>query len=116
MKRTSVEHRAYYSAGLDDIDRYIREHHQPQNTFIGSQSNGPTDIMDPITIHPYFPEGIQLSGNLFLPNTFDVLQLLSYFAAGWAAILLTTSVIVKKINPALSKGDQALIWWFVLCK
>lgn len=64
--------------------------------------------------HPYFPEGLTLSGDTFTPNNWDVLSLISTFAAGWAVILGTASLIVKKINPTLKKSDQALVWWFIL--
>lgn len=69
-----------------------------------------------ISAHPYFPEGITLSGNTFTPNDWDVFSLISAFAVGWAVILGAASVIVKKINPALKKLDQALVWWFILSK
>jgi hypothetical protein len=66
--------------------------------------------------HPYYPIGIALSGNTFVANDWDVVSLISAFAAGWAVILGTASVVVKRINPTLKKSDQALVWWFILSK
>ena len=69
-----------------------------------------------IAAHPYFPPGIALSGDLFLPNNWDVLTLVATFMAGWAVILGVTLVIVKKVNPNLKVSDQGLVLWFVLCE
>jgi hypothetical protein len=72
--------------------------------------------MNTTILHPYYPEGSKISGDVFVANDWGVLELISAFAAGWAVILGTTSLIVKKINPALKRSDQALVWWFMLCE
>ena len=66
--------------------------------------------------HPYYPEGIALSGGVFNANHWDVLTLILVFASGWAAILATTLAIVKKVNPGLKSTDRLLVLWFVLSK
>jgi cholestenol delta-isomerase len=66
-------------------------------------------------LHPYFPEGILLSGNNFVPNDWDVATLILAFAAGITVILGITLVVVRKINPRLKLSDQGLILWFVMC-
>jgi cholestenol delta-isomerase len=71
------------------------------------------DISPPL--HPYFPEGILLSGNNFVPNNWDVTTLILAFAAGITVILGITLAVVRKINPRLKFSDQGLILWFVMC-
>jgi cholestenol delta-isomerase len=66
-------------------------------------------------VHPYFPEGILLSGNNFVPNDLDVATLILAFAAGITVILGITLVVARKINPGLKLSDQGLILWFVMC-
>jgi len=66
-------------------------------------------------LHPYFPEGIPLSGNNFVPNDWDVATLILAFAAGITVILGITLVVARKINPRLKLSDQGLILWFVMC-
>lgn len=72
-------------------------------------------IEDPAT-HPYFPQSVVLSGGTFVANDWDVVTLIAVFAAGWAAIMSVTLLIVKQVNPSLKKADRALVLWFVLCK
>jgi len=69
-----------------------------------------------IVAHPYFPPGVALSGDLFVSNDWDVFTLVVTFMAGWAVILGTTLVVVRKVNPKLKVSDQGLVLWFVLCE
>jgi cholestenol delta-isomerase len=66
--------------------------------------------------HPYYPQGLILSGTTFVENGWGVFELISTFSAGWAMILGTASIVVKRVNPTLGKSDQALVWWFILCE
>jgi cholestenol Delta-isomerase len=65
-------------------------------------------------LHPYYPEGVPLSGSAFVRNAWDVSHLISAFGAGWAVILGVTLIVVRKVNPRLKASDQALVLWFVL--
>lgn len=67
-------------------------------------------------LHPYYPVGISLSGDVFIPNDWDVARLILTFAAGWAAIFAVTLVLVRKIAPNLKTLDQAVVLWFVLSR
>lgn len=67
-------------------------------------------------LHPYFPEGVALSGGIFIPNQLNAVGLVSAFAAGCVVILGSTLLLVKRVNPRLSFTDKALILWFVLCE
>jgi cholestenol delta-isomerase len=64
--------------------------------------------------HPYYPEGILLSGNDYIANDWNVASLILAFAAGWTLILAVTLLIVRKVNPNLKGSDQGLVLWFVL--
>jgi cholestenol delta-isomerase len=67
-------------------------------------------------IHPYFPEGVTLSGNEFVPNNLNAGELILRFGAVWATILAVACAMARKINPRLSGTDQVLVLWFVLCE
>jgi cholestenol delta-isomerase len=66
-------------------------------------------------VHPYFPEGLLLSGTTFIPNEYGVAELVGAFGAASALVLLTTLGVVRRFNPKLKGSDQALILWFTLC-
>lgn len=51
-----------------------------------------------------------------MANSWDVMTLIAVFAAGWAAIMGVTLLVVKRVNPGLGKGDRGLVLWFVLCE
>lgn len=63
--------------------------------------------------HPYYPKDANLSG-IFIPKSWSVVQLITTFAAGWAVILGTTLLTVRRVNSKLKVSDQALVLWFVL--
>ena len=71
-----------------------------------------TDNTPPL--HPYYPEGILLSGTNFVPNSLDAVGLVLAFAAGCTVILGSTLLLVKRVNSSLKFADKALILWFVL--
>jgi len=68
------------------------------------------------SLHPYFPEGLLLSGTTFIPNELNAVGLVLAFAAGCIVVLGSTLVIVTRVNPRLKFTDKALILWFVLCE
>jgi len=67
-------------------------------------------------LHPYFPVGLALSGDIFIENDWSVPILIAVFAAGWGLILGATLAVVKRVNPNLKGWDQLLVLWFVLSK
>jgi cholestenol Delta-isomerase len=67
-------------------------------------------------LHPYYPVGIALSGDLFIANAWSVSSLVQTFAAGLALILLVSFLIARNVNPNLSTSDRVLVLWFVLSK
>jgi len=67
-----------------------------------------------VSVHPYFPENIILSGNNFVKNDWDVVTLILVFAGGWALILGMTLSAMRRLNRSLKVLDQALVLWFVL--
>ncbi|TVY29478.1 3-beta-hydroxysteroid-Delta(8),Delta(7)-isomerase [Lachnellula hyalina] len=69
-----------------------------------------TDIIPPP--HPYYPEGILLSGSNFIPNSLDAVGLVAAFGAGCTVILGSTLLLVKRVNPSLKFTDRALILWW----
>jgi cholestenol delta-isomerase len=71
---------------------------------------------DSISSHPYFPEGLLLSGATFVPNELNAVGLVLAFAAGCVVVLGSTLLLVKRVNPRLKFTDKALILWFVLCE
>lgn len=66
--------------------------------------------------HPYFPASVKLSGDIFIENDWDVPTLIAVFGAGWAAIMVVTLMVVRKLNPKLRGADQGLVLWFALCE
>ena len=67
-------------------------------------------------LHPYFPEGIELSGNEYVPNTLGAFALVLVFAAGCVVILGSSLIAASWANPRMSRSDGALVLWFVLCE
>lgn len=67
-------------------------------------------------LHPYYPEGIGLSGNVFVANQLGPLALVFAFAAGCFVILGSSLVVANWVNPRLSRSDRGLTLWFILCK
>jgi cholestenol Delta-isomerase len=65
------------------------------------------------TSHPYYPEGVLLSGT-FIGNTWTVPALILTFAAACTLLLFTTFVVVRHANPVLQPSDQWKVLWFVL--
>jgi cholestenol delta-isomerase len=72
------------------------------------------DIISPL--HPYFPQGILLSGNIFVPNDWSVATLILAFAASITVVLGITLVAVRNFNSKLECSDQGLVLWFVMCE
>ncbi|KAH6673728.1 EBP domain-containing protein [Halenospora varia] len=66
-------------------------------------------------MHPYFPEGIPLSGEKYVANDLGAVSLVLAFAVGCFLILGTSLVIACWVNPNLKTSDRALILWFTLC-
>ncbi len=64
--------------------------------------------------HPFYPIEANIVG--YLANKWSVVTLLGMFAFGWAVILRTTLVLVRRHNPALPATEKASILWFVLSK
>lgn len=64
--------------------------------------------------HPYSPPSIVLRD--YLANDWTVPQLLAIFSGTCAVVLGLTHVAVGRMKQHLSKGDRALILWFVLCE
>ena len=69
-----------------------------------------------VSLHPYYPVGIALSGDIFIANDWSVTTLVSAFAGGLALMLGVTLLLVKKVNPNLKGSDQGLVLWFVLSR
>ncbi|KAF4624860.1 hypothetical protein G7Y89_g13309 [Cudoniella acicularis] len=67
------------------------------------------------TTHPYFPEGLLLSGGIYVPNTFGAISLVIAFAGGCFFILGTALIVANWVNPNLKTSDRGLILWFTLC-
>jgi cholestenol Delta-isomerase len=65
--------------------------------------------------HPYFPEGVLLSGS-FIENTWTVPRLILTFATGCTLLLCMTLALSRHANPALKLSDQWKALWFVLSK
>ncbi|PSS25605.1 hypothetical protein M430DRAFT_39664 [Amorphotheca resinae ATCC 22711] len=64
-------------------------------------------------LHPYYPIGIALSGDVFVANDWSASSLVLGFAAGLASILGVAWLVMMKINPRLKASDRALVLWFV---
>jgi cholestenol delta-isomerase len=67
-------------------------------------------------LHPYYPIGIALSGDVFVANDWSASSLVLGFAAGLASILGVAWLVMMKINPRLKASDRALVLWFVSSK
>lgn len=65
-------------------------------------------------VHPYYPVTIEVVG--YLANELSVPILLGIFAAGCAAIVGITLLIVRAVHPRLPGSDKAAIMWFMICK
>ena len=63
--------------------------------------------------HPYYPPSAIITD--YAANTLPTLTLLICFAAGCAAILTPTLILIRRTNPSLSNGEVATAMWFVLC-
>ncbi|KAI9802116.1 MAG: hypothetical protein M1833_002037 [Piccolia ochrophora] len=66
----------------------------------------------PLQLHPYYPLEAEIVG--YLANDYTVPQLLLTFAGACVVIFALTSVLVKRVNPRLARGDELVALWFVL--
>jgi len=73
-------------------------------------TKGDNKMTDPS--NPYYPIGIEIAG--YLANDMSVPMMLSKFFVGCGIIFGTTYVIVKRVQPQLSKTELITIMWFVL--
>jgi cholestenol delta-isomerase len=67
-----------------------------------------------IPSHPYYPEGVLLSGNIFVENTWSVPKLILTFATACTLLLAMTLVATRYTNPTLKLSDQWKVLWFIL--
>jgi cholestenol delta-isomerase len=67
-----------------------------------------------LTSHPYYPEGVLLSGNNFVANTWSLPTLILVFATACTSLLAVTLVVVRQANPILKLSDQWKVLWFIL--
>ncbi|KAE9363434.1 EBP domain-containing protein [Stipitochalara longipes BDJ] len=66
-----------------------------------------------LSTHPYYPEGVILSGN-YSPGTWNVPLLILTFATGCTLLLSITLIALRHANPALKLSDQWKVLWFVM--
>jgi hypothetical protein len=76
-------------------------------------SNEPT-VAVVKSVHPYYPTNIEIVG--FAANSLNVIELLTYFAAGCTTILGLTWFLASSFAPRLRTGDKFTALWFCLCK
>jgi cholestenol Delta-isomerase len=66
------------------------------------------------TSHPYYPEGVLLSGNSFIANTWSVPTLILIFATACTSLLVVTLAVLRYAKPTLKLSDQWKVLWFIL--
>ncbi len=69
-----------------------------------------------MNIHPYYPQDVGLSGNIFAENHCAVATLITVFATGLSVLLGSVLLGVRRVNRNLCIVDIALILWFVMCE
>ncbi|KAE8443803.1 hypothetical protein EG329_001310 [Mollisiaceae sp. DMI_Dod_QoI] len=67
-----------------------------------------------MNIHPYYPQDVGLSGNIFAENHWAVATLITVFATGLSVLLGSVLLGVRRVNRNLCIVDIALILWFVM--
>ncbi|GIZ36970.1 hypothetical protein CKM354_000043400 [Cercospora kikuchii] len=69
-----------------------------------------TDFTEPL--NPYYPIGSSIAG--WTPNEASVFALLGAFVGASVVLFTSTFILVKRIQPTLTRSELLTIMWFVL--
>lgn len=67
-----------------------------------------------VPTHPYYPLNARIPD--YVPNINTITQLSVQFASLLALTIFTALWLATRWNPRLTKGDQVITGWYVLCK